>query len=52
MQEAMWREQMKKDISNSRKNQSYKQNELENMAEESFSMNDMQNGSMSIANSD
>lgn len=49
----MWNQQMmKKDVSYLKKNQAYKQNEFENMGEESFSMNEMQNASMSVVNSD
>jgi len=53
MEEAIWKEQiMKKDNSYMKKNQGYKQNEFENPGEESFSMNEMQNASMSLVNSD
>ncbi len=55
MDDALWKDQiMKKDISYLKKNQVYKQKEFENMGmgEESFSMNEIQNASLSIVNSD
>lgn len=35
-----------------KRNKAYKQNEFDNMGEDSFSMNEIQNASMSLVNSD